>query len=308
MAPKALRMIRIEPHRPPDPLDSLLRAAKPGEYLALLHDDEIAVGVEAQGAFLMIDRLVVLIEVELERGENSMHVGVVVVQRQRDLQFIDDPLLERAPVVTPAVQPSLPAHARHPGVSMGVVWIEFDGVTERAKSLDVGLAVRLVVEDLAGQDVFVRSHIRRRLSLDAIVPCGLDATKQGRSDRRGDFVLDGEDILKLAIVALGPEMCLGLAVDELNSDPDPIPCLADASFGDVVHPELTRDLLGLDGLALVDEHGIAGDHEQLAEARQFGDDILSEPVDETLLLWVTAHIVERQNGDRGPFGARRWRV
>ena len=59
-----------------------------------------------------------------------------------------------------------------------------------------------------------------------------------------------------------------------NSDPDPIPCLADASFRDVVHPELTRDLLGLDGLALVDEHGIAGDHEQLAEARQFGDDIL----------------------------------
>ena len=78
--------------------------------------------------------------VELERGENSMHVGVVVVQRQRDLQFIDDPLLERAPVVTPAVQPRLPAHARHPGVSMGIVWIELDGATERAKSLDVGLA------------------------------------------------------------------------------------------------------------------------------------------------------------------------
>jgi hypothetical protein len=29
---------------------------------------------------------------------------------------------------------------------MGVVWIELDGAIERAKSLDVGLAVRLVVE------------------------------------------------------------------------------------------------------------------------------------------------------------------
>ena len=82
----------------------------------------------------MIDRLVVLVEVELERGENSMHVGVVVVQRQRDLQFIDDPLLERAPVVTPAVQPRLPAHARHPGVSMGVVWIELDGATSARRA------------------------------------------------------------------------------------------------------------------------------------------------------------------------------
>jgi hypothetical protein len=60
---------------------------------------------------------------------------------------------------------------------MGVVWIELDGATKRTKSLDVGLAVRLVVEDLAGQDVFVGRHIRRRLSLDAIVPCGLDPTK-----------------------------------------------------------------------------------------------------------------------------------
>ena len=103
-------------------------------------------------------------------------------------------------------------------------------------------------------------------------------------------------------------MGLGLAVDKLNSDSDPIPRLANAPFGDVVHPELARDLLGLDGLALVHEHGVAGDHEQLAEARHFGDDVLSEPVDEKLLLRVAAHIVERQNGDRGPFGARRERV
>ena len=179
MTPKALRVIGIEPHRPANPLDSLLRPPEPGQHLALLHDDEIAVGVEAQRAFLMIDRLVVLVEVELERGENSMHVGVVVVQRERDLQFVDDPLLERAPVVAPAVQPRLAAHARHPGVGMGVVGIELDGAIERAKSLDVGLAVRLVVEDLAGQDVFVGRHIRGRLSLDAVVP------SRPRPDRTG---------------------------------------------------------------------------------------------------------------------------
>jgi hypothetical protein len=37
-------------------------------------------------------------------------------------------------------------------------------------------------------------------------------------------------------------MRFGLAVDELNGDPDPIARFADASFRDVVDPELARDL------------------------------------------------------------------
>ena len=193
-------------------------------------------------------------------------------------------------------------------MGVGIVGIELDGATERAKSLGVGLAVRAMMKDLAGQHMFVSRHVRGGLPLDAVVPRGLDPAKQGRSDGRGDLVLDGEDVLELAIVAFCPDMRLGLAVDELNSDPDPIARLADASFGDVVDPELARDLLGLDGLALVDEHRVAGDHQQFAETRQFGDDVLGEPVDEKLLLRVAAHIVERQNGDRGSFGARRGRV
>ena len=135
-----------------------------------MHDDEIAVGIEAERAFLMIGGFVVLVEIELERGENAMHVGVVVVQRERDLQFVQDPLLEAEPVFAPAVKPRLATHARHPGVGMGVVGIELDRAPKRAQSLDVSLAVRLVVEDFAGQYVFVCRHIRRCLSLHAVVP------------------------------------------------------------------------------------------------------------------------------------------
>ena len=145
-------------------------------------------------------------------------------------------------------------------MGVGVVGIKLDRPAKRAKSLGVGFSVRPVMQDLAGQHVLVGRHVRGGLPLDPIVPRSLDAAKEGRRDGRGDLVLDGEDVLELAIVALGPDMGFGLAVDELDGDPDPIARLAYASFGDVVHPELARDLLGLDGLALVDEHGVAGDH------------------------------------------------
>ena len=80
-------MIGIEAHRPPDPVDSLFRPPEPGQKLALLHDDEVAVGIEAQRPLLMIGGLVVLVAVEVQRGENPVHVGVIVVERQRDLQL-----------------------------------------------------------------------------------------------------------------------------------------------------------------------------------------------------------------------------
>ena len=104
MTPEALRVIGIEPHRPANPFDPFFRPSEPGEHLALLHDDEIAVGIEAQRAFLMIGRLVVLVEGEMDSSQDSVHVGVVVVERERGPQFAQDPLLECAPVVAPTVE------------------------------------------------------------------------------------------------------------------------------------------------------------------------------------------------------------
>jgi hypothetical protein len=58
---------------------------------------------------------------------------------------------------------------------VGVGEIELDRATQHPKSLDIGLAVRLVVQDLAGQDVFVGRHVCCGLSLDAVVSRGLQA-------------------------------------------------------------------------------------------------------------------------------------
>ena len=119
-----------------------------------------------------------------------------------------------------------------------------------------------------------------------------------RDDRRRHLVLDREDVLEVAVVALGPEVAVGLGVDQLHGDADALARLAHAALDDVLHAELARDLLHVDRLALVLERRVARDHEQLAEARQLGDDVLGDAVGEEFLLGIAAHVVERQDGDR----------
>src|SRR5262249_10297997 len=46
------------------------------------------------------------------------------------------------------------------------------------------------------------------------------------------------------------------------------------------------------------EARISRDHEQRFEPRQRGDDLLDHPVGKVLLLWIAAHVLERQYGDR----------
>src|SRR5262249_57135978 len=64
MTPETLWMIGIEPHRSPNPLDPLFGASEPGQEFTLLHDNEVTVRIEAKSTFLVIDRLVVLVEVQ----------------------------------------------------------------------------------------------------------------------------------------------------------------------------------------------------------------------------------------------------
>ena len=118
MTPETLWVIRVQPHGALDPLDAFRRASQPGQQLTLLDDDEIAVRVQAQRTFLMVNRLVILMECQLERGQDPVHVGIVIVQRQRSLHLIGDLAKGGVAVFHPAVHPSLaddagfPRHAR----------------------------------------------------------------------------------------------------------------------------------------------------------------------------------------------------
>ena len=93
------------------------------------------------------------------------------------------------------------------------------------KRFGVSLALRAMVQDLAGQHMLVGRHVFGVLSLDVILSCRLDAAKQGRGDERCHFVLDGENVFEFAIVAFRPQMRFSFAVDELDGHSDAIPAL-----------------------------------------------------------------------------------
>jgi len=82
-----------------------------------------------------------------------------------------------------------------------------------------------------------------------------------RDDGLGDFILHGEHIRKLAVVAFRPQVASGACVVELRCDPHAIAASAHAALNHIADAELLGDLFHVDGFALVDEGRIAGDHE-----------------------------------------------
>ena len=154
--------------------------------------------------------------------------------------------------------------------------------------------------DLAAQD-----SSRRRRGFRSACACERSisaCSRRGaiaRDDLRRHHVLQLEDVLQFAVHAVGPESGAGLGVDQLPGDAQPVAGLAHASFKHVADAELAADLLHVDRAALVGEAGIAGDHEQPVHARQGGDDLVDDPVDEIVLLRIVAEVDEGQHGDRG---------
>src|SRR6516162_1467222 len=86
----------------------------------------------------------------------------------------------------------------------------------------------------------------------------------------------------------------GLSLDELCSDANATPGLSHTSFEYVSYAEFASNLLYVHRAALVDEAGIACDHEHPFDARETGDDFLNDTVAEVLLLRIAAHVVERE--------------
>ena len=90
----------------------------------------------------------------------------------------------------------------------------------------------------------------------SMTPATLDAT----------LILELEHIFDRAVEPVGPQMRAGFGLDQLRGDADPAAALAHRAFEHIAHAQFAPDLLHIDGLALVGEARIAGDHEQPADA------------------------------------------
>src|SRR5258708_18820445 len=108
------------------------------------------------------------------------------------------------------------------------------------------------------------------IGIEAIGALAFDALDLGEPQTRFDgaddgkryLVLQGENIVGLAVIALGPDMRAGRGVDELPGDAHAIAGLAHAAFEHIAHAKLAADLLHVDSAALVGEGRITRDDEQ----------------------------------------------
>lgn len=132
---ETLGKIRVEAHRFLDPFDALFRLPQPGQDLALLHDDEVVVGIEAERPPLMIGRLIKIAVRQIYRGKNTVDVTVVVIESEGDLQLCGYFLPGRIAVFAPAVDPILGQRTGLPGMGKGILGVELDRPIQQALRL-----------------------------------------------------------------------------------------------------------------------------------------------------------------------------
>src|SRR5512136_393215 len=88
-------------------------------------------------------------------------------------------------------------------------------------------------------------------------------------------------------------------VDELGRDTDLLPRTTHTPLQHIAHPQLLAYLLNLHGFPFVCKRGLASDHKEVWALGKGSNDLLRHPVAEELLVRVSAHIHEWQNGNGG---------
>ena len=112
-----------------------------------------------------------------------------------------------------------------------------------------------------------------------------------------DLVLQREDVVEIAVVALGPDVIAVDAVDQLGGDAHAAAGFAHAAFQHVADLQLPRDLRDIDILALEWKAVLRAITDKRRDLGQIGDDVFADAVAEIFLLGIAAHIGEGQDRD-----------
>ena len=137
----------------------------------------------------------------------------------------------------------------------------------------------------------------RRLAHRPLLLGGSDGRRDGDGRGLSDFILHGENVGEITVVALGPDMIAGLGLNKLCGHPNAVAGFTDTAFEHAADAEFTPDLFHIDRTALEGKGRIPGDYEKRGVAGQRRDDVLGDPIGEELLLGVAALVLEWQNRD-----------
>ncbi len=187
---------------------------------------------------------------------------------------------------------------RDTGVRQRVLRIDLDGALVHLASELEAPAGHLVEElatlevEVVGLDVAGR-HLLHRPPL-----LGAERDAQRLDDRLGDLVLNGEDVLHRAVVAVRPEAVAVGDVDQLGGDAELVAGFPNAALENRLHVQRLAHLLDVDRRALELERRRAGRDAQVLDAPEAVDQLLGDPLAEVVLVLLGAHVGERQHGDR----------
>jgi len=167
MVPEPFRVVRVEAHCFPDPLDAFFRSAQPSIQLALLHNDQVIVGIEAECTLLMVFCSLMIAAGQVHGRQDAVHIAILVVERERNLEFLIDSLPGSITVGAPLVNPGLTNNAGAPSMRMRIVWVESQGAFDGLLRFEIILSRRTMVKHFGGKDEFVGSHALGRISANA---------------------------------------------------------------------------------------------------------------------------------------------
>ncbi len=126
---------------------------------------------------------------------------------------------------------------------------------ERKRAFEMGArrhfpVPRVLVQAVPpAQQTVVDSHVLGLLGFGMAAAGVLDAPGHGGRDPVGDLVLHREDIVQVAVVALGPQLAAARHLRQLRRHPHPVPTSVYAALDQVAHAQPAPGEIG--GLAAV---------------------------------------------------------
>jgi hypothetical protein len=117
-------------------------------------------------------------------------------------------------------------------------------------------------------------------------------------DTARDLLLHGEDVVQLPVVGLGPETKPIIDLDQLHADAYALSFSSHAAFQHRGHVEFLPDHTQVLVLSFELERRRAAGHVQAGDLAEGIQHLLREAVGEVFLLFVRAHVDEREDRDR----------
>src|SRR5438093_2114917 len=109
-------------------------------------------------------------------------------------------------------------------------------------------------------------------------------------DRTHQLILNRENVVQVAIIALRPQTIAGCRLQELRGYAEALTCSPNAAFHDITSAEHAADFLHIDSLALDCERGVPSGDQEMSESAEFGDDIFGQAIGKILLFRISAHV------------------